>query len=170
MYHVTLDRSSTGFLSRLSKNLKSLKSISQMSEIETVLVTSIDLSALSIKIEELATFLAALTLRKVHDLLRTKSQYSIDDECILYRQKVCNPKRFQKKVFDKLFVMRNIDQVIEEAARYCLECANPKMQILKNTRCSREYLTAQWKRIYVDFSGPIFKHLFLIIVAASQSG
>ncbi|GBN65443.1 Uncharacterized protein K02A2.6 [Araneus ventricosus] len=112
-----------------------------MTQIETLPVTSRELRQETGKDEELGPLLRAL--REDRNLQGREAQYTIEDGCILYGQRVCIPKKYQKNVLDELhtghlgmvkmkalarsFVCwKDIDKDIEEAVRNCVDCARHK--------------------------------------------
>ncbi|CAL1280831.1 unnamed protein product [Larinioides sclopetarius] len=68
--------------------------------IETLPVTSKQLRQETAKDEELGPLLRALG--EGQNLQGREAQYTIEDGCILYGQRVCIPKRYQKNVLDEL--------------------------------------------------------------------
>ncbi|CAL1270593.1 unnamed protein product [Larinioides sclopetarius] len=72
----------------------------QMTQIETLPVTSKQLRQKTAKDEELGPLLRALG--EGQNLQGREAQYTIEDGCILYGQRVCIPKRYQKNVLDEL--------------------------------------------------------------------
>ncbi|GFR02763.1 uncharacterized protein K02A2.6 [Trichonephila clavata] len=59
-----------------------------------------------------------------------------------------------------------IDRDIEEAAKNCVDCARYKADPTKAKVHYWEYPSMPWERIHVDFAGPIFEHIFFLIVDA----
>ncbi|GBO10588.1 Uncharacterized protein K02A2.6 [Araneus ventricosus] len=152
-----------------------------MSQIETLPVTSRELRQETGKVEELCPLLRAL--REGRNLQGREAQYIIEDGCILYGQRVCIPKKFQKNVLDELhtgylgmvkmkalassFVCwKDIDKGIEDAVRNCVDCARHKTDPAKAKDHYWEYPSMSWERIHIDFASPIFEHMFLLIVDA----
>ncbi|GFW25271.1 uncharacterized protein K02A2.6 [Trichonephila clavipes] len=103
-----------------------------MSQIEALPVTSKELRQETSKDIELGPLLRAL--REVKDLQGREAQYTIEDGCIMYGQRVCIPRKFRKNVLEELHVghlgivkmkaiarsfvyWKNIDNDIEEAAK-----------------------------------------------------
>ncbi|GFU40668.1 uncharacterized protein K02A2.6 [Trichonephila clavipes] len=130
---------------------------------------------------ELGPLLRAL--REGKDLQGREAQYTIEDGCIMYGQRVCIPRKFRKNVLEELhaghlgivkmkaiarsFVYwKNIDNDIEEAAKNCVDCARYKADPPKSKVHYWEYPSMPWERIHVDFAGPIFEHTFFLIVDA----
>lgn len=186
VFRKTNDHGNADFLSRLPKTSEELEvkddiTIFQMSQIETLPVTSRELRQETWKDEELGPLLEAL--RKGQNLQGREAQYTIEDGCIMYGQRVCVPKKYQKSVLDELheghlgivkmkaiarsFVYwKGIDNDIEEAARNCADCARHKADPAKAKVHYWEYPSMPWERIHVDFAGPIFEHMFFVIVDA----
>ncbi|GFS81245.1 uncharacterized protein K02A2.6 [Trichonephila clavipes] len=130
---------------------------------------------------ELGPLLRAL--REGKDLQGREAQYTIEDGCIMYGQRVCIPRKFRKNVLEELhaghlgivkmkaiarsFVYwKNIDNDIEEASKNCVDCARYKADPPKSKVHYWEYPSMPWERIHVDFAGPIFEHTFFLIVDA----
>ncbi|GFT87038.1 uncharacterized protein K02A2.6 [Trichonephila clavipes] len=152
-----------------------------MSQIEALPVTSKELRQETSKDIELGPLLRAL--REGKDLQGREAQYTIEDGCIMYGQRVCIPRKFRKNVLEELhaghlgivkikaiarsFVYwKNIDNDIEEAAKNCVDCARYKADPPKSKVHYWEYPSMPWERIHVDFAGPIFEHTFFLIVDA----
>ncbi|GBO24037.1 Transposon Tf2-8 polyprotein [Araneus ventricosus] len=146
VFRKTADHGNADFLSRLPKTSEELEvkndiTIFQMTQIETLPVTSRELRQETGKDEELGPLLRAL--REGRNLQGREAQYTIEDGCILYGQRVCIPKKYQKNVLDELhtghlgmvkmkalarsFVYwKDIDKDIEDAVRNCVDCARHK--------------------------------------------
>ncbi|GFX87653.1 uncharacterized protein K02A2.6 [Trichonephila clavipes] len=132
-----IEHGNADFLSRLPKTSEELEvkddiTIFQMSQIEALPVTSKELRQETSKDIELGPLLRAL--REGKDLQGREAQYTIEDGCIMYGQRVCIPRKFRKNVLEELhaghlgivkmkaiarsFVYwKNIDNDIEEAAK-----------------------------------------------------
>ncbi|GBM07216.1 Uncharacterized protein K02A2.6 [Araneus ventricosus] len=186
VFRKTADHGNADFLSRLPKTSEELEvkddiTIFQMTQIETLPVTSRELRQETGKDEELGPLLRAL--REGRNLQGREAQYTIEDGCILYGQRVCIPKKYQKNVLDELhtghlgmvkmkalarsFVYwQDIDKDIEDAVRNCVDCARHKTDPAKAKVHYWEYPSMPWERIHVNFAGPIFEHMFLLIVDA----
>ncbi|GFW11973.1 uncharacterized protein K02A2.6 [Trichonephila clavipes] len=146
IFRKTIDHGNADFLSRLPKTSEELEvkddiTIFQMSQIEALPVTSKELRQETSKDIELGPLLRAL--REGKDLQGREAQYTIEDGCIMYGQRVCIPRKFRKNVLEELhaghlgivkmkaiarsFVYwKNIDNDIEEAAKNCVDCARYK--------------------------------------------
>ncbi|GFW05027.1 uncharacterized protein K02A2.6 [Trichonephila clavipes] len=189
IFRKTIDHGNADFLSRLPKTSEELEvkddiTIFQMSQIEALPVTSKELRQETSKDIELGPLLRAL--REGKDLQGREAQYTIEDGCIMYGQRVCIPRKFRKNVLEELhaghlgivkmkaiarsFVYwKNIDNDIEEAAKNCVDCARYKADPPKSKVHYWEYPSMPWERIHVDFAGPIFEtHVFLIVDAHSK--
>ncbi|GFV20340.1 uncharacterized protein K02A2.6 [Trichonephila clavipes] len=146
-----------------------------MSQIEALPVTSKELRQETSKDIELGPLLRAL--REGKDLQGREAQYTIEDGCIMYGQRVCIPGKFRRNVLGELhaghlgivkmkaiarsFVYwKNIDNDIEEAAKNCVDCARYKADPPISKVHYWEYPSMPWERIHVDFAGPIFEHTF----------
>ncbi|GBN20834.1 Uncharacterized protein K02A2.6 [Araneus ventricosus] len=184
VFRKTADHGNADFLSRLPKTSEELEvkddiTIFQMTEIETLPVTSRELRQETGKDEELGPLLRAL--REGRNLQGREAQYTIEDGCILYGQRVCIPKKYQKNVLDELhtghlgmvkikalarsFVYwKDIDKDIEDAVRNCVDCARHKTDPTKAKVHYWEYPSMPWERIHIDFAGSIFENMFLLIV------
>ncbi|GFT41160.1 uncharacterized protein K02A2.6 [Trichonephila clavipes] len=146
IFRKTIEHGNADFLSRLTKTSEELEvkddiTIFQMSQIEALPVTSKELRQETSKDIELGPLLRAL--REGKDLQGREAQYTIEDGCIMYGQRVCIPRKFRKNVLEELhaghlgivkmkaiarsFVYwKNIDNDIEEAAKNCVDCARYK--------------------------------------------
>ncbi|GFW57776.1 uncharacterized protein K02A2.6 [Trichonephila clavipes] len=186
IFRKTIEHGNADFLSRLPKTSEELEvkddiTIFQMSQIEALPVTSKELRQETSKDIELGPLLRAL--REGKDLQGREAQYTIEDGCIMYGQRVCIPRKFRKNVLEELhaghlgivkmkaiarsFVYwKNIDNDIEEAAKNCVDCARYKADPPKSKVHYWEYPSMPWERIHVDFAGPIFEHTFFLIVDA----
>ncbi|GFU03344.1 uncharacterized protein K02A2.6 [Trichonephila clavipes] len=180
IFRKTIEHGNADFLSRLPKTSEELEvkddiTIFQMSQIEALPVTSKELRQETSKDIELGPLLRAL--REGKDLQGREAQYTIEDGCIMYGQRVCIPRKFRKNVLEELhaghlgivkmkaiarsFVYwKNIDNDIEEAAKNCVDCARYKADPPKSKVHYWEYPSMPWERIHVDFAGPIFEHTF----------
>ncbi|GFV20334.1 retrovirus-related Pol polyprotein from transposon 412 [Trichonephila clavipes] len=180
IFRKTIEHGNADFLSRLPKTSEELEvkddiTIFQMSQIEALPVTSKGLRQETSKDIELGPLLRAL--REGKDLQGREAQYTIEDGCIMYGQRVCIPRKFRKNVLEELhaghlgivkmkaiarsFVYwKNIDNDIEEAAKNCVDCARYKADPPKSKVHYWEYPSMPWERIHVDFAGPIFEHTF----------
>ncbi|GFQ65734.1 transposon Tf2-6 polyprotein [Trichonephila clavata] len=133
----------------------------------------------TVKDIELGPLLKAL--REGKDLPLGEAQYTIEDGCIMYGQRVCIPKIFQKNVLEELYAghlgtvkmkaiarsfvyWENIDKDIEEATKNCVHCVRYKADTTKAKVRYWEYPSMPWERIHVDFAGPVFEHTFFLIV------
>jgi hypothetical protein len=185
-YRDTKNHGNADCLSRLPKKSEELDVkddiyINQMGQIETLPVTSKELRQATSTDQELGPLLK--DLREGKDLQGREAQYTIEDGCIMYGQRVCIPKVYQKQVLAELheghlgivkmkaiarsFVYwKNIDKDIEDAANNCTECAKYKADPSRVKVHHWEYPSSPWERIHVDFAGPIFEHMFLLIVDA----
>ncbi|GFU94896.1 uncharacterized protein K02A2.6 [Trichonephila clavipes] len=139
--------------------------------------SQIDKEALSIETGKdirLGPLLKAL--REGKDLQGREAQYTIEDGYIMYGQRVCILKKFQKyvleelhaghlgiikmKAIDRLFVYwKIIDKDIGEAAKNCVDCARHKTDPTKTKVHYWEYPSMPWELAYVDFAGPIFTNI-----------
>ncbi|GFS39174.1 uncharacterized protein K02A2.6 [Trichonephila inaurata madagascariensis] len=180
VFRKTNEHGNVDFLLRLPKTSEELEvkediTIFQMSQIETLPVTSKELRQETGKDIELGPLLKALSEGK--DLQVREPQYTIEDGCIMYRQRICILKKIQKNVLEELhaghlgivkmkviarsFVYwKNIHKDIEEAAKNCVDCARHKTDPAKAKVHYWECPSMPWERINVDFAGPIFEHIF----------
>ncbi|GFY09551.1 retrovirus-related Pol polyprotein from transposon 412 [Trichonephila clavipes] len=176
IFRKTIEHGNADFLSRLPKTSEELEvkddiTIFQMSQIEALPVTSKELRQETSQDIELGPLLRAL--REGKDLQGREAQYTIEDGCIMYGQRVCISRKFRKNVLEELhaghlgivkmkaiarsFVYwKNIDNDIEEAAKNCVDCARYKADPPKSKVHYWEYPSMPWERIHVDFAGPIF--------------
>ncbi|GBM69241.1 Uncharacterized protein K02A2.6 [Araneus ventricosus] len=155
------------------------KTEQKYSQIDKETLAIVELRQETGKDEELDPLLRAL--REGRNLQGREAQYTIEDGCILYGQRVCIPKKYQKNILDELhtrylgmvkmkalarsFVCwKDIDKDIEDAVRNCVDCARHKTDPAKAKVHYWEYPSMPWERIHIDFAGPIFEHMFLLIV------
>ncbi|GFW02274.1 uncharacterized protein K02A2.6 [Trichonephila clavipes] len=186
IFRKTIEHGNADFLSRLPKTSEELEvkddiTIFQMSQIEALPVTSKELRQETSEDIELGPLLRAL--REGKDLQGREAQYTIEDGCIMYGQRVCIPRKFRKDVLEELhaghlgivkmkaiarsFVYwKNINNDIEEAAKNYVDCARYKADLPKSKVHYWEYPSMLWERIHVDFAGPIFEHTFFLIIDA----
>ncbi|GFR13178.1 uncharacterized protein K02A2.6 [Trichonephila clavata] len=183
IFRKTIEHGNADFLSRLPDGfeVKDDITIFQMSQIETLPVTSKELRQETGKDIELGPLLKAL--REGKDLQGRESQYTIEDGCIMYGQRVCIPRKFQKNVLEELLAghlgivkmkaiarsfvyWKNIDKDIEEAAKNCFDCARYKADPTKAKVHYWVYPSLPWERIHVELAGPIFEYTFFLIVDA----
>ncbi|GFU31889.1 transposon Tf2-6 polyprotein [Trichonephila clavipes] len=97
IFRKTIEHGNADFLSRLPKTSEELEvkddiTIFQMSQIEALPVTSKELRQETSKDIELGPLLRAL--REGKDLQGREAQYTIEDGCIMYGQRVCIPRKF----------------------------------------------------------------------------
>ncbi|KAG8174757.1 hypothetical protein JTE90_013147 [Oedothorax gibbosus] len=93
------------------------------------------------------------------------------------------PKQFQRRVLEELHhghlgvvkmkaiarsfvVWTSIDRDIEDTAKNCIHCAEIKTDPHKAKVHYWEYPSKPWERIHIDFAGPMFGYMFLVIVDA----
>ncbi|GFX54546.1 uncharacterized protein K02A2.6 [Trichonephila clavipes] len=105
IFRKTMEHGNADFLSRLPKTSEELEvkddiTIFQMSQIEALPVTSKELRQETSKDIELGPLLRAL--REGKDLQGREAQYTIEDGCIMYGQRVCIPRKFRKNVLEEL--------------------------------------------------------------------
>lgn len=153
----------------------------QLSQIETLPITARDLAKETQIDEELGPLLRRL--RFGESLGGREAEYTVQDGCIMQGQRVIVPKKFRAKVLEELHqghlgivkmkaiarsyvVWKGIDHDIEEAAKNCSECIKFKSDPNKAKVHHWEYPSTPWERIHIDFAGPIFDTMFLIIVDA----
>jgi hypothetical protein len=185
-YRPTKDHGNADFLSRLPLKSEDLVleddiALFQISQLETLPITARDLAKATATDEELAPLLQ--TLRFGGQLEGKEVQYSLQDGCIMYGQRVCVPKCYQTEILKELHhghmgivkmkaIARSyvywpkIDKDIEDIAKNCVDCVKHKTDPPKAKTHFWEYPSAPWERIHIDFAGPIFEHMFLVIVDA----
>ncbi|GFW16462.1 uncharacterized protein K02A2.6 [Trichonephila clavipes] len=137
IFRKTIEHGNADYLSRLPKTSEELEvkddiTIFQTSQIEALPVTSRELRQETGKVIELGSLLKAL--REGKDLQGREAQYTIEDSCMMYGQRVYIRRKFRKNVLEELhaghlgmvkmkaiarsFVYwKNIDRDIEEAAK-----------------------------------------------------
>ncbi|XP_035233382.1 uncharacterized protein K02A2.6-like [Stegodyphus dumicola] len=98
-------------------------------------------------------------------------------------QRVVVPKKLRVKILEELHqghlgivkmkaiarsyvFWKGIDHDIEEVSRNCVDCIKFKSDPVRARVHHWEYPSAPWERIHVDFAGPIFERMFLIIIDA----
>lgn len=114
-------------------------------------------------------------------LRRRQIEYSLQDGCVILGQYVCVPKQYHAQVLEeqhyghlgtlkmksiaRLYVYwENIDKNINNMTKNCVDCARYKTNSQKVKMHCWEYPSTLWQCNHIDFAGPIFEHIFLIIV------
>lgn len=153
----------------------------QLQQIENLPVTAENLAKGTQADEDLRPLF--LKLQRGGELRGREAEYSLQDGCIMYGTRVMVPKQFQRRVLEELhhghlgvvkmkaisrsFVYwKSIDKDIEEAAKNCIHCAEIKTDPHKVKVHHWEYPSKPWERIHIDFAGPMFGYMFLVIVDA----
>nr|XP_042899135.1 uncharacterized protein K02A2.6-like [Parasteatoda tepidariorum] len=185
VYRNTKDHGNADCLSRLPLKSEELElkddiAVYQISQIETLPVTAKDLAKATQFDEHLGKLLKIL---QYGGQLEGKEKYTLQDGCIMYGQRVCIPDCYKAKILDELHhghlgvvkmkaiarsyvYWQDIDQDIENSAKNCLDCARFKTDPAKAKVHHWEYPSAPWERVHIDFAGPIFERMFLLIVDA----
>ena len=114
---------------------------------------------------------------------RRKEGLGVEGDCILWGCRVVIPQRLQQRVLDELHqghpgVVRmkmlarghvwwpGLDKAIEQQARECHACQASKNSPARAPLHSWAWPSAPWERIHIDYAGPIFGKMLLIIVDA----
>ncbi|KAG8174758.1 hypothetical protein JTE90_013147, partial [Oedothorax gibbosus] len=71
-----------------------------------------------------------------------------------------------KAIARSFVVWTSIDRDIEDTAKNCIHCAEIKTDPHKAKVHYWEYPSKPWERIHIDFAGPMFGYMFLVIVDA----
>ncbi|XP_035206930.1 uncharacterized protein K02A2.6-like [Stegodyphus dumicola] len=180
----TNEHGNADFLSRLPTNSEQLSiqddvTIFQLQQIETLPITTRDLAKETEMDAELSPLLRML--QSGGELKGREMEYSLQDGCIMYGQRVCIRKRYRDNVLKELhhghlgavkmkaiarsYVFWNgIDKDIENTSKNCSEYAKHKIDPPKVKVHHWEYPNAPMERIHIDYAGPIFEHMFLITV------
>ena len=186
VYRNTKDHGNADFLSRLPTHSEDLEekddvTIFQLQQIENLPVTAEDLAKGTQADDELRPLF--LKLQSGSELKGREAEYSLQDNCIMYGTRVMVPKLYQRRVLEELhhghlgivkmkaiarsFVYwKNIDKDIEDAAKNCVHCAEIKTDPHKVKVHHWEYPCKPWERIHIDYAGPMFGFMFLVIVDA----
>ncbi|XP_035224157.1 uncharacterized protein K02A2.6-like [Stegodyphus dumicola] len=129
-------------------------------QIETLPITARDL-AKETKIDaELSPLLRIL--QSGSELKGREMEYSLQDGCIMYGQLVYIPKRYSANVLKELHHEQLGTAKMKAIARsYVFWNDPPKVQVHH-----WEYPSAPMECIHIDHAGPVFEHMFLIIVNA----
>ena len=114
---------------------------------------------------------------------RRKEGLGVEGDCILWGCRVVIPRRLQQLVLDELHqghtgVVRmktlarghvwwpGLDKAIEQQARECRACQASKNSPARAPLHSWAWSSTPWERIHIDYAGPIFGKMLLIIVDA----
>ncbi|GFW54413.1 uncharacterized protein K02A2.6 [Trichonephila clavipes] len=102
IFRKTIEHGNADFLSRLPKTSEELEVKDDITifQIEALPVTSKELRQETSKDIEPGPLLKAL--REGKDLQGREAQYTIEDGCIMYGQRVCIPRKFRKDVLEEL--------------------------------------------------------------------
>jgi len=107
----------------------------------------------------------------------------VEGDCILWGCRVVVPARLQKRVLDELHqghpgVVKmkmlarghvwwpGLDKALEQQARECGACQANKNSPARAPLHSWAWPSALWERIHVDYMGPIFGKMLLIVIDA----
>ncbi|KAG8196623.1 hypothetical protein JTE90_014180 [Oedothorax gibbosus] len=186
IYRNTKEHGNADFLSRLPGQSEDLEvkddvTLFQLQQIENLPVTAEELAKGTQADEELGPLF--LKLQRGGELRGREAEYSLQDGCIMYGTRVMVPKQFQRRVLEELHhghlgvvkmkaiarsfvVWTSIDRDIEDTAKNCIHCAEIKTDPHKAKVHYWEYPSKPWERIHIDFAGPMFGYMFLVIVDA----
>ena len=114
---------------------------------------------------------------------KRRLELSLEDECVMWGICVVTPHKLRKKVLQELhqshvgivrmeslarsyFWWLNLDEEIKELVKGCIQC-----QSVRNTPEIAPlhpwlWPSKPWKRIHIDFAGPLRGHYYLILVDA----
>lgn len=186
VYRNTKDHGNADCLSRLPLKSEELRikddiEMFQLTQLETLPVKARDLAKETRTDEELSILLRKLKFGE--NLEGREAEYTLQDDCIMHGQRVVIPRKFRARILEELHqghlgivkmkaiarsyvYWKGIDHDIEETVKNCSDCIKFKLDPVKAKVHHWEYPSAPWERIHVDFAGPIFERMFLIIVDA----
>ncbi|XP_035227935.1 uncharacterized protein K02A2.6-like [Stegodyphus dumicola] len=186
VYRNTKEHGNADCLSRLPLKSEDLSikddvEIFQLSQIETLPVTAREIARETRADEELNSLY--MKLKSGESLEGREAEYTLQDDCIMSGQRVVVPKKLRVKILEELHqghlgivkmkaiarsyvFWKGIDHDIEEVSRNCVDCIKFKSDPVRARVHHWEYPSAPWERIHVDFAGPIFERMFLIIIDA----
>ena len=112
-----------------------------------------------------------------------KDELSVQDGCILWGSRVVIPPNGRQQVVRELHTAHpginrmkalarsyiwwpQIDADLEDAVRKCTVCQESQRSPPLAPLHPWEYPDAPWKRIHVDFAGPVDNHMLLVVVDA----
>nr|VZI35411.1 unnamed protein product [Spirometra erinaceieuropaei] len=112
-----------------------------------------------------------------------KEQLYITEDCIMYDGKVVIPTRYQQQVLRELHAGHQgmtrmkqlarkyvywpgIDNDVESFVRSCGPCGREAKNPPKVPPVPWPEVTRPWSRVHMDFAGPFFNRMFLIVVDA----
>lgn len=114
---------------------------------------------------------------------RRRNELTVEVECLLWGCRVVVPKKHQKKVLDELHKghpgicrMKSLarsyvwwpkmDTDIEQLVKGCIPCIQVKSSSAPVPLHPWVWPSKPWKRIHVDFAGPLFNKSYLVVVDA----
>ena len=114
---------------------------------------------------------------------KRRLEISLEDECIIWGIRVIIPYKLRKKVLQELHqshvgIVRmkatarsylwwpGLDQEIEELVKGCTQCQSVRNAPEVAPLHPWLWPTKPWKRIHIDFAGPLRGHSYLILVDA----
>ena len=112
---------------------------------------------------------------------RRKEELSVEGDCIIWGCRVVIPEKLQKIVLEELHVGHpgivrmkllarghvwwpKLGKDIEQSTKSCMACQGVKRLPPKAPLHSWAWPTVPWERVHVDFGGPIFGKMLLLVV------
>lgn len=112
-----------------------------------------------------------------------RTELSIHDGCIMWGARVIIPPQGRRYLLDELHdthpgIVRmkalarsyiwwpKIDQELEERAKKCNECQSRRKAPAQAPMHPWMWPTRPWSRLHIDFAGPKYGHMFLVVVDA----
>ncbi|XP_055633484.1 uncharacterized protein K02A2.6-like [Toxorhynchites rutilus septentrionalis] len=107
----------------------------------------------------------------------------VDDECVMFGDRIVVPFRFRKRIIRQLhrghpvmdrtkslvrsyIYWPNIDDDVAQFVRQCRSCAEAAKSPTKATLESWPISARPWQRVHIDFAGPIDGYYYFVIVDA----
>ena len=114
--------------------------------------------------------------------LRRRNELAIEQNVLLWGERVIIPKSLQghllmdlhsehdgmvrmKAIARQYFWWPNMDKMIEETCRDCMQCQN-NQKLPARSPGTWNWPSGPWKRLHVDYAGPFMNSMFLIVVDA----
>ena len=112
-----------------------------------------------------------------------RSELTTEQGLLLWGRRVVVPTRLQptllmdlhtehdgivrmKSIARQYFWWPKMDSDIEDIAKKCTSCQETASMPAKVPTASRNWPTAPWRRLHVDYAGPFMNHMFLVVVDA----
>ena len=114
---------------------------------------------------------------------KRRLELSLEDECVMWGIRVVIPHKLRKKVLQELhqshvgivrmkslarsyFWWPSLDQEIKELVKGCIQCQSVRNAPEVAPLHPWLWPSKPWKRIHIDFAGPLRGHYYLILVDA----